>query len=65
MGQGPENRADVKESPSQISESTLSSCLPCVVGRCHAEKSLHVVDSGVFAELLPPDCEVVNNSVQR
>jgi hypothetical protein len=34
-----------------------------VVGRCHAEESLHVVDPGVFAGLLPPDGEV-DNSVQ-
>jgi hypothetical protein len=35
-----------------------------VVGRCHAEKSLHV-DPGVFAGLLPPDGEVFDNSVQQ
>jgi hypothetical protein len=40
-------------------------CSVCVVGRCHAEESLHVVDPGVFAGLLPPDGEVVNNSVQQ
>jgi hypothetical protein len=37
----------------------------CVVGRCHAEESLHAVDTGVTAGLLPPDGEVVNNSVQQ
>jgi hypothetical protein len=36
-----------------------------VVGRCHAEESLHVVDPGIFAGLLPPDGEVVDNSVQQ
>jgi hypothetical protein len=40
-------------------------CSVCVVGRCHAEESLHAVDPGVFAELLPPDDEVVVNSVQQ
>jgi hypothetical protein len=29
-------------------------CSVCVVGGCHAEKSLHVVDPGVFVGLLPP-----------
>jgi hypothetical protein len=37
----------------------------CVVGRCHAEESLLVVDPGVLAGLLPPDGEVVENSVQQ
>jgi hypothetical protein len=37
----------------------------CVVGRCHAGESLHVVDPGVFAGFLPPDGEVVDNSVQQ
>jgi hypothetical protein len=36
----------------------------CVVGRCHAEESLHVVDRGVSAGLLPPDGEVVDDRVQ-
>jgi hypothetical protein len=35
-----------------------------VVGRCHAEESLRAVDPGNFAGLLPPDGEVVDNSVQ-
>jgi hypothetical protein len=65
MGQGPETRTDVEESPSRVSEWPLSSCLQRVVGRCHAEESLHVVDPGVFAGLLPPDGEVVDNSVQQ
>jgi hypothetical protein len=65
MGQGPESRADVEESPSLVSEFALSLCLPCVVGRCHAEESLHVVDAGVFARLLPPDGEVADNSVHQ
>jgi hypothetical protein len=38
----------------------------CIVGRgYHAKESLHVVDPGVFAGLLPPDGEVVHNSVQE
>jgi hypothetical protein len=37
----------------------------CVVGRCHAEESLHVIDSGFFARLLPSDGEVIDNSVQQ
>jgi hypothetical protein len=37
----------------------------CMVGRRHAEESLHVVNAGVFAGLLPPDSEVVDNSVQH
>jgi hypothetical protein len=37
----------------------------CLVGRCHDEESFHVVDPGVFAGLLPPDGEVVDNSVQQ
>jgi hypothetical protein len=53
----------VEESPSLVPEWSLSSCLQCVVGCCHAEESLHVVDLGVFAGLLPPDGKVVYNSV--
>jgi hypothetical protein len=37
----------------------------CVVKRCHAEESLHVVDPGIFAGLLPQDGEVVDYSVQQ
>jgi hypothetical protein len=33
MGQGPESRADVEESPSRVHEWPLSSCLQCVCGR--------------------------------
>jgi hypothetical protein len=51
--------------PSRVPEWPLSSYLQCVVGRCHAEESLHVVDPGVFAGLLPPGGEVVDNSVQQ
>jgi hypothetical protein len=65
MGQGPESRADVEESPSAFPEWPLSSCLQRVVVRCHAEESLHVVDPGVFAGLLLPDGEVVDNCVQQ
>jgi hypothetical protein len=65
MRQGPENRMDMEESPSRAPEWPLSSCLQCVVGRCHAAESLHVVDPGVFAGLLPPEGEVVDNSVQQ
>jgi hypothetical protein len=65
MGQGPESRADVEESPSRVPEWPLSSCFQCVVRRCYAEESLHVVDPGVFDGLLPPNCEVVDNSVQQ
>jgi hypothetical protein len=65
MGQGPESRADVEESPSRVPEWPLSSCLQCVVGCCHTEESLHVVDPGVFAGLLPLDGDVVDNSVQQ
>jgi hypothetical protein len=64
MGQGPESRADVEESPSPVPEWPLSLGLQCVVGRCYAEESLHVVDPGVFAGLLPSDGEVVDKSVQ-
>jgi hypothetical protein len=64
MGQGPESRADVEESPSRVPECPLSSCLQCVVGHCHAEDSLHVVGPGVLARLLPPDGEVVDSSIQ-
>jgi hypothetical protein len=63
MGQGPESRTDVEEYPGRVPEWPLSSCLQRVVGRYHAEESLHVVDPGVFAGLLPPDGEVVDNSV--
>jgi hypothetical protein len=65
MGQGPESRADVKKSPSRIPEWPLSSCLQCAVGGYHAEESLHVVDPGVLARLLPRDGEVFDNSVQQ
>jgi hypothetical protein len=64
MEKGPESRADVEESPNRVTEWPLSSCLQCVAGRCHAEASHHIVDPGVFAEFLPPDGEVVVNSVQ-
>jgi hypothetical protein len=37
----------------------------CVVWRCHAEELLHLVDPGVLAGLLPPEGEVVDNSVQQ
>jgi hypothetical protein len=60
MGKGPESRADVEES-----EWPLSSCLQCVVGRCHAKELLHVVDPSVFAGLLSPGGEVFNSSVQQ
>jgi hypothetical protein len=43
----------------------LSPCLQCVVGHCNAEESLHVVAPGIFAGLLPPDGEVVDNSIQH
>jgi hypothetical protein len=49
MGQGSESRADVEESPSRVPEWLLSSYFQCVIRRCHAEESLHVVDPGVFA----------------
>jgi hypothetical protein len=65
MGQGPEIRADVEESPNRVPEWLLSSCLQCVVRHCHAEESLHVFDLGVFGGLLPPDGEVVDNSFQE
>jgi hypothetical protein len=58
MGQGPESRMHVEESPSRVPEWPLLSCLQCVVGRCHTIKSFHVVDSGVFAGLLPPGGEL-------
>jgi hypothetical protein len=64
-GGGPESRVDVEESPIRVPEWHFSSCLQCVVGCCHAEESLHAVDPGVFAGLLPPDAEVVDNSVQQ
>jgi hypothetical protein len=65
MEQGPESRADVDDSPSRVPEWPLSSCLQCVVGRCHVEELLHVVDPGVFAELLFPDSKVVDSSIQQ
>jgi hypothetical protein len=65
MAQGPESKADVDESPSRVPETPLSSCFQCVIGRCDAEESLHVVDPGVFAGLLPPDGEVVDNSFKQ
>jgi hypothetical protein len=34
-------------------------CSVCVVGFCHAEESLHAVDQGVIARLLPPDGELL------
>jgi hypothetical protein len=37
----------------------------CVVERCHAEESLHAVDPGDIDGLLPPDGEVVDNSVEQ
>jgi hypothetical protein len=37
----------------------------CVVGRCHAEESLHVGNPGGFSGLLPPDGKVVDNSIQQ
>jgi hypothetical protein len=37
----------------------------CVVGRYHAEESLHVVDPGIFAGLLPLYDEVVDNGIQQ
>jgi hypothetical protein len=40
-------------------------CSVCVVGNCHVDESLHVVDPGVFAGLPSPDGEVVDNSVQQ
>jgi hypothetical protein len=42
-----------------------SSCLQRVVGRCHAEESLHVVDPGVFVGLLRPDDEFVDNIIHQ
>jgi hypothetical protein len=64
MGQGPESRAGVEESPSRVPEWPLSSCLQCVVGRCHAEEFLNVINPGFFAGLLPTDGEV-DNGVQQ
>jgi hypothetical protein len=64
MEQGPESRADVEESPSRVLEWPLLSCLQCVVRCCHVEESLHVIEPGVLAGLLPPDSEVVDSSVQ-
>jgi hypothetical protein len=37
----------------------------CVVGHCHAEEPLHVVDPGDFAGFLPPGGEVIDNSIQQ
>jgi hypothetical protein len=37
----------------------------CMVGCCHVEEILHVIDPGVFAGLLRPEGEVVDNSVQQ
>jgi hypothetical protein len=65
MGQGPESRAKVEESPNLVPEWPLSSCLQFMVWRCHAEESLYAVGPGVFAGLLPPDGEVVDSSVQQ
>jgi hypothetical protein len=65
MGQGPESRADVEEYPNRVPEWPHSSCVQCVVGRRHAEESLHVVNPEVFAGYFPPDGEVVDNSVQQ
>jgi hypothetical protein len=64
MGQGPESRADVEESPSRVFERPLSPCLQCVVGRYHAGELLRVGDPGVLAGLLPTDGEDVDNSIQ-
>jgi hypothetical protein len=65
MLQGPESMANGKESPGQVPEFTLLLYLQCVcvVEHCHAEESLHVIDPGVFAGLLAPDGEVIDNSV--
>jgi hypothetical protein len=60
-----ESRVDVEESPSPVPEWLLSSCLQCVVRCCHAEESLQVINPGVFAGLLTPDGEVIDNSVQQ
>jgi hypothetical protein len=65
MGQGPESRVDVEESPSRVPEWLLLSYLQCVVRHCHAEESLHVVNQDIFAGLLPPEGEVVDNSVEQ
>jgi hypothetical protein len=65
MGQGPASRADVEESPSRVLEWPFLSCFQYVVGRFHAEESLHVVHPGAFARLLPADGEVINNSIQQ
>jgi hypothetical protein len=65
LQQGPENWADMEESHSQVPKWPVSSCFQCVVGRCHAEESLHVVEPGVFAGLMPPDGEFIENSVQQ
>jgi hypothetical protein len=37
----------------------------CVFGRWLSEESVHVVDPGIFAGLLPSDGEVVDKSVQQ
>jgi hypothetical protein len=66
MGQGPENMTDVEEFPSRVPEWPLSPCLQCVwSGVAMLNESLHVVDPGVFAKLLLPDGEVVDNRVQQ
>jgi hypothetical protein len=65
MVQYPESKVDVEESSSRVPEWLLPSCLQSVVGRFHTEESLHVVDPGVFVRLLPPDDEVVDNSVRQ
>jgi hypothetical protein len=68
MWQGPEIMADVEESP--IPVEFLNGRFRhvwsvCVVGRCHAEESLHVVDPGAFVGMFPPDSEVVNSSIRQ
>jgi hypothetical protein len=60
MGQNPESRADVEESPV-----LPLSCMQCVAGRIHAEESLHVVDPGVFPGFRHTEGEVIDNSVQQ
>jgi hypothetical protein len=37
----------------------------CVVGNFHVEGSLSVVDLGVYAGLIPPEGELVDNIVQQ
>jgi hypothetical protein len=55
---------NMEESPNRVPEWPLSSCWQCVVER-YAEESLHVIDPGILAGLLPPDGEVVDDSVQE